>query len=196
MVVSSDIQSLIQDFRKSKYFEDVVGQNYACFVVSSTFKEKLIYLDGAEFKEEFTSLLNNYTMIRPEIFKSVFSANKTEKIKKLVAQISTDAKSPKEILNPLVELEQSSLHFGSYLLSIFTEGEFIVFHEEVFKGLKEIFPRICERWLGIEMAREVDDYFMFNNVCKNIMYIYGFKTMSEVHEFLFHGQDTDWDFNK
>jgi len=75
-------------------------------------------------------------------------------------------------------------------LSIACNDDFIVYHEKVLEGTREL---KCT-WMPVNKVDIDESYFAFKDVCKELNEMSEFKILEEVHEFFWHGPDSGWSF--
>lgn len=188
-----NVVELIKAFRKSKHFRDVVGQKITTLTVPRIVREKLLGLDDIEFLNEFESMFINYFMLGrmgETALKNILNSNNVAKIKQKLIDLFLTNMSPEKKLKSIMELKQVGLFFGTSLLSASSDGEFVIFHEKVLEGIKEL---KCT-WMPLDTVDTCESYFAFNDICKALKEFYGFKSLGEVHEFYWHGKDSNWNF--
>jgi len=62
------------------------------------------------------------------------------------------------------------------------EDDYVIYCPDVLEGIRELLPEIAP-----ERVETVEDYFDFNELCKEIRDAYGFRDLGELHEFFWHG---------
>jgi hypothetical protein len=80
---------------------------------------------------------------------------------------------------------------ASYMLSLATDGDYIIYHGTIYDALMDLFP-IFEGQL--ESVTDGVSYMYFQLTCDVIIQTYKFISIQELHEFLCHGKDTEWKF--
>lgn len=194
--MSSKIKSLdelLKKFRTSESFKGVVGQRIATLTVPRIVREKLLGLDDIQFLNEFKKLFYNYFMLGrmgETALNNILDNNDVAILKQKLIDLFLSDISPSKKLKSVMELKHVGLFFGTSLLSAACQGEFIIYHEKVFKGIEEL---ECT-WIPIDIVDTSESYFAFNDICKALKEMYSFKSLGEVHEFFWHGKDINWNF--
>jgi hypothetical protein len=77
------------------------------------------------------------------------------------------------------------------MLSLASEGQYIIYHETAYEALQQLFPILED---DPEPATDGVSYMYFQMACDVVMMSYRSTSVQELHEFLWHGKDTDWKF--
>ncbi len=190
----TDFKLLIDKFRKSHYFKHVVSRRIAEITVPRVMKNRLLKLDEQSFRKEFDELFEQYFMLgrmRRRALSNILNYNKISDIKKALDDLFLKDKTVKEKLESITELKNISWFFGTSLLAVAYNGEYIIYHDNVYEG---IVNSNCINKNHMKPVKSSESYLAFNDICKAIQESYKFTCLAEVHEFFWHGKITDWTF--
>jgi hypothetical protein len=187
---SARIWKYIDKFRKSKYLQEVIGQGYLARW-GGTYIEALLEQSDEEFLENVQDLLVNNTMLAPRTVEPFLQNNSAEDLRTTFNLFLKEDIVPIEFIDKFLELEQCGLFIASHMLSLASGGEYIIYHKALYEALIELFP-ILEG--DPEPATDGASYIYFQMACDVIIQSYRFTSVQELHEFLWHGKDTDWKF--
>ena len=191
-----DIGGLIRKFRTSEYFYDVFWHEVRRKLLLPKLTKELPYMSEKEFKE-LLSNRNLFGDIRiPNINKMLgnFKENKLRLMNLFLGNEPIE-KRIKEVL----EIKGMSIYTISNLLSA-TSDEFMLYHNNLIPAIWDLLPElqdkvsICTELLPKREVSTAEEYVNFNDFCKILRDILGFRSSGELHEFLWHGYDTDWTF--
>ena len=118
---------------------------------------------------------------------AIFDNNSVQDIKRRLMDMFQSDLPPLRRLESITSLSGIDLFFGSYLLAASHDGAFIVYHDNVLNGVKESLPKLAELLKLPTSISRSEEYLDFNDVCKAIRELLGFKSLAEVHEFFWHG---------
>ncbi len=180
----------IETFRKSTYFQEVIGQGYLARwagIHIGAFLE----LPDEEFKEEVGEFLVNNTMLASRTVLPFIESNSVEDLKDAFKLILVEDIEPIGFIDKFLELEQCGIFIASHILSLGGEGAYIIYHDTIYEALIELFP-ILEG--DPEPVSDGVSYMYFQMACDVVMQSYRFTSVQELHEFLWHGKDTKWEF--
>ncbi len=192
MLSTRNVIELLQPFRKSKYFKDVVRQRIAVLTIPRVVKE-LLGLKDKDFFHEFKQMFLKYFMLgtmSETAINSIIQYNNIADIKQRLKDLFLTDMPPDKKLKSIMMLKNVGLFFGTSLLSTACHGNFVIYHEKVLEGIKEL---DCT-WMTVDRVDTSESYFPFNDICKALKEMYEFKSLGEVHEFFWHGKDTGWNF--
>jgi len=187
---SEQIWEYFDIFRKSQYFQEVLGQMYLAkwggIHIQSYLEE-----EDDEFLEDLQDLLVNNTMLVPKTIEPFLQSNSAEKIRERFELFLSENIEPIDFIDKFLELKQCGVFIASHMLSLATDGEYIIYHNTLYEALMELFP-IFEGQL--EPVTDGVSYMYFQMACDAIIQTYRFTSVQELHEFLWHGKDTNWRF--
>jgi len=184
------IWEYIDRFRKSQYFQEVLGQGFLAkwggIHIQSYMEE-----EDDEFLEDLQDLLVNNTMLAPKTVDPFLQSNSVDDIRERFELFLNESIEPIDFIDKFLELKQCGIFIASHMLSLATDGDFIIYHSTLYEALSELFP-IFEGQL--EPATDGVSYMYFQMACDVIIQAYRFTSVQELHEFLWHGKDTKWKF--
>ena len=82
---------------------------------------------------------------------------------------------------------------ASHMLSLATDADYIIYHSTIYDALMDLFP-IFEGQLA--SVTDGVSYMCFQLAYDVIIQTYKFISIQELHEFLWHGKDTEWTFEE
>ncbi len=176
--------------KNSDIFHDVIEQGYLTRwggIHIQAFLEE----SDEEFLEDIRNLLVSNTMLASRTVGPFLQSNSVDKLRGTFELFLNENIEPTDFIDKFLELEQCGLFIASHMLSLATEGDYIIYHKTVYEALLELFP-ILERQL--EPVTDGVSYGYFQMVCDVIIQTYKFTSVQELHEFLWHGKDTKWKF--
>ncbi len=184
----SDLDAEIKNFRSSEFFQDVIWQR-TCVLALPRIITRLLPLEKEQFRTEFYRTFEKYIMLGrmgSRAIDAIFDNNSVENIKRKLMDMFQSDLPPLRRLESITSLNGIDLFFGSYLLSASHDGAFIVYQDDVLNGVKESLPNLAEVLKLPGSISELEEYFDFNDVCRAIRELLGFKSLAEVHEFFWH----------
>jgi hypothetical protein len=98
-------------------------------------------------------------------------------------------------LQAVIDLVGVGPYIASQLLSAVDES-YTIYHRNVVDGIRDLLPHLVDWGLLETNIATAKQYLYFNEICKSIQKIYGFKSLGEVHEFFWHGHDLNWNFRQ
>ena len=189
---SNQIWDYIERFRKSNYFQEVLGQGFLVrcggILIQSYLEE-----EDDELLEDIRELLVNNTMLAPETVEPFLRNNPVDQIRERYEQFLSENIEPIDFIDKFLELKQCGVFIASHMLSLATDGDYIIYHSTIYDALMELFP-IFEGQL--ESVTDGVSYMYFQMACDVIIQTYKFSSIQELHEFLWHGKDTEWTFEE
>jgi len=186
---SRQIWEYIERFRKSRYFQEVLGQRYLTKWGGLAIQAFVDQED--EFLENIRNLLVNRTMLAPRTVDPFLKSNSVDDIRERCGLFQSEEIEPTDFIDKFLELEQCGLFIASHMLSLATEGDYIIYHDNLYKALMELFPLFEGQ---LEPATDGLSYVYFQKACDVIIQTYKFSSVQELHEFLWHGKDTKWKY--
>jgi len=182
---------LIDVFRSSDYYKDVVWQSFGALHAPIEVNE-LLEESLDEFRAKFSKFLLKFTMIRSRTYDPILSKiSKVKEVRNALTEIFHKRLNPQESFEAIKNIPGSGIFFSSTILSLAFAGRYIVFSDGVWNGFESLFPLLEEQ---IEKPNNYRLYLQFQHMCEAIADVYGFESMAELHEFLWHGHDTNWAF--
>ena len=192
-----NIEEIIKKFRTSEYYCDVFWHEIRKKILIPKLTKELPNMNEDEFKK-LLSDRSLFGIIKNPNINLMLEDFKETKIRLMNLLLGKELieKRIKEAL----EIKGISIYTVSNLLSA-TSDEFILYHDFLIPAINNLLPElqnrvsICAKFLP-KKVETAEDYINFNEFCKILMKILGFKTLGELHEFLWHGYDTEWKFKK
>jgi hypothetical protein len=142
-------------------------------------------------KESLREILIERTMLEARTVDPIISRNNIGALRSALSVAFGDIDDSWEVFDQFHELDGAGVFFSSYMLSVATTGKYIVYHENLLDGLEEILPSLVAQLLPVQ---DTGTYFAFHLVCEALLESYRFNSFWEIHEFLWHGHDTEWTF--
>lgn len=187
---SDQIWSYIDTFRESKYFQEVIGQGYLV-KWAGIHIEAYLEQEDDEFLENMRELLGNKTMLTLETVEPLLENNSVEDLRNAFSLFLSENIEPIEFIDKFLELENCGVYFASHMLSLATNGDYIIYHKTMYEALIELFPILAG---DLEPAGDGVSYMLVQMACDVIIQSYKFTSVQELHEFLWHGKETNWEF--
>ena len=180
----------IEDFRGSESYEDVVWQKYG--ILHAPFEAlRLVKETHAEFKVQLPFFLEKFTMIQSKTYADVINNNPIKDIKEIMRLAFGGELDPKSCFERLKGLRYSGVFFTSSIMTLAYGGQFIIYSDGLMDALEHLFPWLMRR---IPSVTDYESYLDFQHLCEAIAESYGFESLSELHSFLWRGQDSNWEF--
>jgi hypothetical protein len=186
------IWGYIETFRKSEYFQEVIGEGYLARwagIYIGAFLEQ----SDEEFLDGIREFLVDNTMLGSRTVLPFLENNSVEELRDAIKLFLNENIEPIGFIDKFLELKQCGLFIASHMLSLASEGAYIIYHNTMYEALMKLFP-ILEG--DLEPATDGVSYMYFQMACYVVMESYRFTSVQELHEFLWHGKDTDWKFRK
>jgi hypothetical protein len=187
---SGQVWEYIDRFRKSQYFQEVLGQGYLAkwggIHIQSYLEE-----DDDEFLVGIQDLLTNNTMLAPKTVEPFLQNNSANSIRERFELFLSKDIEPIDFIDKFLELKRCGVFIASHMLSLATDGDYIIYHSTLYEALMELFP-IFEGQL--EPVTDGVSYMYFQMACDVIIQTYRFTSIQELHEVLWHGKETNWEF--
>jgi len=180
----------IDTFRKSKYFQEVIGQGYLVRWAGIHIGAYLEQEDE-EFIENIKELLGNNTMLTLETVEPFLESNSVDDLRDAFSLFLKEDIEPIEFIDRFLKLEKCSIYLASHILSLATDGDYIIYHNAMYEALMELFPILNG---DPEPATDGVSYMYVQMACDVIIQSYKFTSIQELHEFLWHGKETNWKF--
>ena len=199
-----EIWRAIERFKNSRYYTDSEWDRFRAKKIME-FVENLLEnfpkFDGNQFKDKFRDFLKDYSMIRvrPLPYQIVENNDPTKLVLALM-NLRFSKLPVKEKIEKLRKLEFVDFFVATELVALFDEN-YICYHDPLLEALKDPMMRPIVEYLVEhlelelpEKVEKVEDYLKLNEICKAIRNIFNFRDLWVVHEFLWHGRDTNWKF--
>jgi len=193
----------VRRFKSSRYYADAEWDRVRSMKIKE-FVEELIEdfseLDGDRFKEKLRSFLQERLMarVRP-IPKEIVENNDPTKLVLALVNLRFSRMSVEERIRKLMELHSVGTFVATELVALFDE-DYICYHDNLIEALEDPMIKPVIKYLEMDIpqkvkdADDIEDYLKLNEICKAIRNIFNFRDLWEVHEFLWHGRDTNWRF--
>ncbi len=186
------IQELLERFRKTECYLDVLWQDIRVKKVREYVLKVFPRLDEAGFREKFHEMMEDWFMRGRMERRAVedIPTNDYREIKFRLLNLLLN-KEQQQPIEERASFPQELRGVGPFLmpqfLSAVGEDEYIAYHPGVLEGIKAALPNIVEIVVFPTRVESVEDYIKFNEVCKAIKERFGFRSLGEVHEFFWHG---------
>ena len=195
MVSYLDIVKLLDQFRRQEcHYPDIVWQDIRAKRLSPILTMRLTNMDRNEFKDLLLSNLFMRARIPEQTVEDIVSNNDFNEVKLKLLDLFLGTRPMKERLQDVMNLTGIGPYIASQLLSAVTKDEYIVYHPNVVKGIRDLLPHLVD-WNILNLSVvDAEQYLSFNEICKSIKKTFDFKSLGEIHEFFWHGHDSDWKF--
>ncbi len=200
-----EIWEAVRRFRNSRYYVDAEWDRVRSEKLKE-FVEELINdfseLDGDRFKEKLRSFLQERLMarVRP-IPKEIVENNDPIKLTLALVNLRFSKMPVEERIRKLMKLHSVGPFVSTELIALFDEN-YICYHNDLVEALRDPMINPLIEYLEMDIPQKfedtdnIEDYLKLNEICKAIRNIFNFRDLWEVHEFLWHGKDTNWDFKE
>ena len=181
------IRELLRGFRDSDTYQHIIYvQYFAPKKVRKIITEEILDFD----EERFRDIMAEYFMLGrmgEQAIDYILRNNDFNDVKFRLLNLFVGKKPIVERFKAFLEIKGIDLFFGTHFLRATGEDDFVIYHDYVLKGIKELLPKIAPN-----RVETVEEYMDFNDLCKEIRDIYGFKDLGELHEFFWHGYKNKW----
>lgn len=148
-------------------------------------------------RDDFRNLmLSNWFMqprISEQIVNDIITLNDFNEVKLRLLDLFLGKRPIKDRLQIVMDLAGVGPYLASQLLSAVDEA-YTIYHQNAVEGIKDLLPHLVD-WEILETnVATAEQYLHFNKICKSIQKRFGFKSLGEVHEFFWHGHDSNWNF--
>ena len=187
---SLSVWELLEVFYKSSCYNDVVWQRFSVLHAPTAVKSLVLEI-LEEFRGKLPVFLEKYTMIASRTYEPIISGNPVIEVRKCLARVFSADMTPKESFDAISSLRGAGIFVSSTLLSLAYEGRFIPLADGVWEGFEELFPSLAAH---MKKPSDYESFLEFQHACDAVAEVYGLESMAELHEFLWHGQHTNWSF--
>lgn len=190
-----DLMKLLDQFRRQEYhYPDIVWHDMRAKKLKPILTEEMINMERVEFKDLLLSNLFMPARIHEQVASDIVTRNDFNEVKLKLLDLFLGTRPIEERLQDVMDLAGIGPYIASQLLSAVTNDEYTVYHPNVVEGIKDLLPHLVD-WEILQLnVTNAEQYMNFNEVCKSIKKRFGFKSLGEVHEFFWHGHDSDWKF--
>ena len=158
--------------------------------------ERLTNMKKDEFKNLLLSKLFMPARIPEQAVNDIITKQEFSEVKLKLLDLFLGTRPIRERFADVLKLGGIGPYIASQLLSAVKRDEFTVYHPNVVEGIKDLLPHLVD-WGILELSvTTAEQYLNFNEICKSIKERFGFKSLGEVHEFFWHGHDSDWKFDR
>ena len=161
-------------------------QNFSPKRVRRIILERIIEFNEDDFRE----IMEKYFMLGrmgETSIEYILRNNDFNDIKFRLLNLFVGTKPIAERFKAFLEIKGIDLFYGSHFLRAVGEDDYVIYHEDVLEGIRDLLPEIAP-----ERVRTVEEYLSFNDLCKEIRDAYGFRDLGELHEFFWHGHKNEW----
>jgi hypothetical protein len=192
-----DIVKLLDQFRRLEYhYPDIVWHDIRAKKLRPLLTEKLVNMTPGDLKNLMLSHLFMRARIPEQSINDIITRNDFADIKLKMLDLFIGVRPIRERLEDVMNLTGIGPYIASQLLSAVTNDEYTVYHEKVAEGIADLLPHLVD-WGILELSvRTAEQYLNFNELCKSIRERFGFQSLGEVHEFFWHGHDSNWNFGE
>lgn len=189
-----NIPELLKKYRSTEYhYPDVVWHDLRV----KTLKPKLTMGFANITKDEFKSLLLSEWFMKPRVpeqqIDDIITNNDFNEVKLRFLDLFLGKGSFEKRFQAVLELCGVGPYIASQLLSA-VDNEYVIYHEKVLEGIRDALPHLVDWGIVPNKVTNASEYIKYNEVCKSIKEIFGFKNLGEIHEFFWHGFDSNWQF--
>ena len=191
-----DMPELLKKFRSIEYhYTDVIWHDVRAKRLKEIVTEKLPDMTRDEFKNLLLGNLFMKPRIPEQTINDIINQNDFNEVKLKILDLFFGTKPIKERIQNLMKLKGVGPYIASQLVAGIEDDEYVVYHENVIEGIKDLLPHLVDWNLFDLNVSTAEEYLRFNEVCRSIKKIFGFISLGEVHEFFWHGHDSKWKFN-
>lgn len=182
----NNVFELIEKFRKSDIYQDVLWQKFRIRKLKPILTEKLPEMN----EEEFRTLLKDKENFMPPAggwdarLRQVMAQNDFNEIKSRLISLFCGKDSIEYRLQAVMGLNGFGPFITSQLLSAI-DDQFIIYHGRLVENMKKLLPRFGAN-IEIRLVRDAKEYLRFNEICKIIRDAFCFNSLGELHEFFWH----------
>jgi hypothetical protein len=191
-----DIAELLKKFRSIEYhYADVIWHDVRAKRLKEIVTENLTDMT----RDEFRNLLLGDLFMKPRIpeqtINDIIHQNDFNEVKLKISDLFLGTKPIKERIRNLMKLKGVGPYIASQLIAGVGDDEYVVYHENVTEGIKDLLPHLVDWNLCDFNVSTAEEYLRFNEVCNAIKKTFSFISLGEVHEFFWHGHDSKWKFS-
>lgn len=157
--------------------------------------EKLTNMEPEEFGDLLVGKHFMRLRVPEKTVNDILTKNDFNEVKLKLLDLFLGLRPIEERLDDVLEIYGIGPYIASHLLSAVNNEEYIIYHENVVKGIDELLHHLAD-WeiLDLSVMKTAEQYLDFNAMCKSIKKRFGFKSLGEVHEFFWHGNNLGWKF--
>jgi len=188
-----EIENLLQRFRASIGFIDVVWQTSRINVLRSKLIEDLVDMSPSQFKGLVMGNWFYRPMLKEWQYEKIISQNGFENVKLRLLSLFVEEKPLRERIQDVMDLREVGPFIASQFFSVISD-QLIMYHDDLVKGIRGLFLELFAEEFQYHFAdvikkpTDAESYLEFNEICKAIRDIFCFKSLGEVHEFFVHLQ--------
>lgn len=190
-----DLFKLLEQFRRLEFhYADIVWHDMRAKKLKPLLTEKLVNMTRDEFKELLLSRLFMPARIPEQTVNDIVTKNDFNEVKLKLLDLFHGVRPVKERMEDVMDLSGIGPYTASQLLSAVKDDKYTVYHPNVVEGIKGLLPHLVDWEILEPNVTTAEQYLNFNEICKSIKNRFGFKSLGEVHEFFWHGHDSNWNF--
>jgi hypothetical protein len=193
------IDEIIEKFKNSDYIRHA-NEHRERRKLGSKLKKDIKNMNGQEFRDFINQEPFRMCAIWPNHKKKIvenFDANKSIWVNLILGTEPIEKRIEKSLT-----INGVGIYTMSMILSATNDdNEYILYHKNLILAIKELYDKfqmyetsICIN--EINTINSTKKYIKFNELCKVLRDKFGFNNLDELHEFLWHGHDTKWEFGK
>jgi hypothetical protein len=194
-----NIDEIIEKFKNSDYIKHA-DEHRERRKLCPKLKKDIENMNGQEFHDFINQEPFSMCAVRPNNIKSIvknFDANKSIWVNLILGTEPIEKRIEKSLT-----INGVGIYTMSMILSATNDdNEYILYHKNLILAIKELYDKfqmyetsICIN--EINTINSTKKYIKFNELCKVLRDKFGFNNLDELHEFLWHGHDTKWEFGK
>jgi hypothetical protein len=194
-----NIDEIIEKFKNSDYIKHA-DEHKRIRKLCSKLKKDIKNIDKQEFDKFMNQkIFHRNSIKRPNINKIVenFDTNKP-----ILVNLILGTEPVEKRIKKALTINGVSLYTMSMILSATNDdNEYILYHDDLIPAIKKLCSKFQIHDIPIcsnrgNTVKNAKGYIKFNESCKILRDILGFSSLDELHEFLWHGHHTEWEFGK
>jgi hypothetical protein len=194
-----NIDEIIEKFKNSDYIKHA-DEHKERRKLGFKLKKDIKNMGEQEFREFINQEPFRMCAIWPNHKKKIvknFDANKSVWVNLILGTEPIEKRIEK-----VLTINGVGIYTMSMILSATNEdNEYILYHKNLILAIKELCDKFQIHDIPIcsnrgNTVKNAKGYIKFNESCKILRDILGFNSLDELHEFLWHGHHTEWEFGK
>ena len=190
-----NVNEVLERFRKAEYhYPDVIWHDIRSVRLKPKLTAELADMTPNELKKLLLSNLFLPKSISKQTADIIVAGNDFNEMKLKLFDLFLGVRPLKDRLQAVLDLEGFDVCIVSQLLAAVNNREYTIYHENVVNGIEDFLTHVVD-WELVELnVKTAEHYIDFNELCKSIKNNFGFRSLGELHEFFWHGHNSDWNF--
>lgn len=199
------IWDAVEKFRNSKYYAEAEWDRIRSREIKKLVDnliEKFTEYDVNIFKDELKKWLRKWSMAHKAIPKQVVENNDPLRLSLALMNLAFSKGPIEEKTEMLRKLKYVDFFVATELIALFDDN-YVCYHSDLVEAIKTPMIKQIVEYIELELPKNLDEleenlklkeYLKLNEICNAIMSLFNFRDLWEVHEFLWHGNKTNWEF--